>query len=108
MESSFQYRLTWKSKADLNHIASYIVINLSNPQAASKFVDHLYNAIEDVCSFPESEAIIDDPYISNEKVKMKIIDHYNMYYFPHLEQKTIYVLLYNKRNISDMLLQLDF
>ena len=40
---------------------------------------------------------------------MKIIDHYNMYYFPHLEQKNNYVLriLYNKRNISDMLL-LDF
>ena len=122
MESSFQYRLTLKAKADLDHIASYIAVNLSNPQAASKFIDHLYNAIEDVCSFPESGTIIDnihkffgnrvidDPYISNEKVRMKIIDNYNMYYFPHLEQKTIYVLriLYNKRNISDMLLQLDF
>lgn len=110
MESSFQYRLTLKAKADLDHIASYIAVNLSNPQAVSKFIDHLYNAIEDVCSFPENGTIIDDTYISNEKVKMKIIDHYNMYYFPHLEQKTIYVLriLYNKRNISDMLLQLDF
>lgn len=41
---------------------------------------------------------------------MKIIDNYNMYYFTNLEQKTIYVLriLYNKRNISNMLLQLDF
>lgn len=109
MESSFQYRLTWKAKTDLDHIASYIAINLSTPQVASKFIDHLYNAIEDVCSFPESGTIIDDPYISNEKVKMKIIDHYNMYYFPHLEQKNNYVLriLYNKRNISDMLL-LDF
>lgn len=110
MESSFQYRLTLKAKADLDHIASYIAVSLSNPQAISKFIDHLYNAIEDVCSFPENGTIIDDTYISNEKVKMKIIDHYNMYYFPHLEQKTIYVLriLYIKRNISDMLLQLDF
>ena len=48
----------------------------SNPQAASKFVDHLYNTIEDVCSFPENGTIIDDTYISNEKVRMKI-DQYN-------------------------------
>lgn len=110
MESSFQYRLTLKAKTDLDHIASYIAVNLSTPQVASKFIDHLYNAIENVCSFPENGTIIDDTYISNEKVRMKIIDHYNMYYFSHLEPKTIYVLriLYNKRNISDMLLQLDF
>lgn len=76
MESSFQYRLTWKAKADLDHIASFIAINLSNPQAASKIEDHLYNTIEDVCSFPENGTIIDDTYISNEKVRMKI-DQYN-------------------------------
>ena len=54
MESNFQYQLSLKAKADLEHIVSYIAINLSNPKAASKFIDKLNNTIDVICSFPES------------------------------------------------------
>ena len=110
MESNFQYQLSLKAKADLEHIVSYIAINLSNPKAASKFIDKLNNTIDVIYSFPESEIAIDNTFITKENVRMKTIDHYNLYYLPYLEEKMIYVLriLYNKRNISEILLQLEF
>lgn len=41
MESKYQYRLSQKAEADLDGIVSYIAVELSNPQAASDFVDKL-------------------------------------------------------------------
>ena len=43
MESKYQYRLSQKAEADLDGIVSYIAVELSNPQAASDFVDTFFS-----------------------------------------------------------------
>ena len=52
MESKYQYRLSQKAEADLDGIVSYIAVELSNPQAASDFVDKLGKVIDEIRSFP--------------------------------------------------------
>ena len=50
MESKYQYRLSQKAEADLDGIVSYIAVELSNPQAASDFVDKLGKVIDEIRS----------------------------------------------------------
>ena len=51
MESKYQYRLSQKAEADLDGIVSYIAVELSNPQAASDFVDKLGKVIDEYVLF---------------------------------------------------------
>ena len=48
MESKYQYRLSQKAEADLDGIVSYIAVELSNPQAASDFVDKLEEILREL------------------------------------------------------------
>ena len=41
MESKYSYLLTQKAEADLDGIVSYLSLELSNPKAASDFMDKL-------------------------------------------------------------------
>ena len=95
MESKYQYRLSQKAEADLDGIVSYIAVELSNPQAASDFVDKLGKVIDEIRSFPE--------------IRKKLIGSYIMYYLPVKEEKMIYVvrIVYGKRNMEEILRELD-
>lgn len=109
MGSKFQYRLSWKAEADLDDIVSYIAVELSNPQAASDFVDRLQSAIDEARSFPESGSPVNNEYLSNTEVRKKLVGNYIMYYIPTREEKMIYVIriVYGKRNMDEILRQLD-
>lgn len=109
MGSKFQYRLSWKAEADLDDIVSYIAVELSNPQAASDFVDRLQSAVDEARSFPESGSPVNNEYLSNTEVRKKLVGNYIMYYIPTREEKMIYVIriVYGKRNMDEILRQLD-
>lgn len=109
MESKFRYRLSQKAAADLDDIVSYIAVELSNPQAASTFVDKLQRAIDEARSFPESGSPVNNEYLSNTDVRKKPVGNYIMYYLPISEEKMIYVvrIVYGKRNIDELLRQFN-
>ena len=103
MESKYKYRLSQNAEADLDGIVSYIAVELSNPQAASDFVDKLGKVIDEIRSFPESFS-----YVNNE-IEKKRIGRYIMYYMPVKDEKMIYVvrIVYGKRNMEEILRELD-
>ena len=109
MESKYQYRLSQKTEADLDDIVSYIAVELSNPQAASNFVDKLEKAIDEIRFFPESGFHVNNEFFSNTAVRKHMISNYIMYYLPVAEEKMIYVvrIVYGKRNMDEILRQLD-
>ena len=100
MESKYQYRLSQKAEADLDGIVSYIAVELSNPQAASDFVDKLGK---------ESGSYVNNEFLSNTEIRKKLIGSYIMYYLPVKEEKMIYVvrIVYGKRNMEEILRELD-
>ena len=109
MESKYQYRLSQKAEADLDGIVSYIAVELSNPQAASDFVDKLGKVIDEIRSFPESGSYVNNEFLSDTDIRKKLISSYIMYYLPVKEEKMIYVvrIVYGKRNMEEILRELD-
>lgn len=109
MESKYQYRLSQKAEADLDGIVSYIAVELSNPQAASDFVDKLGKVIDEIRSFPESGSYVNNEFLSDTEIRKKLTGSYIMYYLPVKEEKMIYVvrIVYGKRNMEEILRELD-
>lgn len=73
MQSKFRYKLTQKADAALDDIVNYIAAELANPKAASDFVDKLQIAIEEALSFPESGALVVNEFLSDKKVRKKML-----------------------------------
>ena len=109
MASKLGYRLTQKAESDLDGIVLYIAIELSNPQAASDFVDKLQDNIEEARNFPESGSLVYNEFLQVENVWKKLVGNYTMYYLPDAAEKIIYILriIYSKRNMDEILKKLD-
>ena len=109
MASKFGYRLTKRAESDLDGIVSYIAVELTNPQAASDFVDKLQDNIEEARNFPESGSLVYNEFLQVENVRKKLVGNYIMYYLSDEKEKIIYILriVYGKRNMDEILKKLD-
>ena len=109
MESKWGYQLTQKADADLDDIIGYLAMELSNPKAASDFVDRLQGVIEEARAFPESGSLVVNEFAPTTEIRKKLIGNYILYYLPDFEQKKIFVLriVYGRRNMDEILRQLD-
>lgn len=109
MEYRFNYQFTHKADSDLDDIVSYIAIELSNPKAASDFLDKLQAAIEEALAFPKSGPLVNNEFLQNHEIRKKFIGNYIMYYLPDFPGETIYILriIYGKRNMDDILREID-
>ena len=107
--SEWGYQLTGKARADLDDIIRYIAVELSNPRAASDFVEKLQATIEEACSFPESGSLVVNEYLPAAKVRKKLVGNYILYYLPDPTEKIIFVLriVYGRRNMDEILRQID-
>ena len=109
MESEFKYHLTHKAEMDLENIISYISVELSNPQAASKFADKLQTAIEEARKFPESGLHAGNEFLQEYDIRKKLVGNYTMYYLPDFTEKMVYILriVYSRRNMDEILRKLN-
>ena len=109
MASKYQYRLSQKAADDLDGIVSYIASELSNPQAAADFLGRLEKVIDEIRSFPESGAPVNNEFLSNTKLRKKTVGSYLLYYLSVPETETVYIvrIVYGKRNMDEILRHLD-
>ena len=109
MASKYQYRLSQKAADALDGIVSYIASELSNPQAAADFLSRLEKMIDEIRSFPESGAPVNNEFLSNTKLRKKTVGSYLLYYLSVPETETVYIvrIVYGKRNMEEILRQLD-
>lgn len=109
MASKYQYRLSQKAADDLDGIVSYIASELSNPQAAADFLSRLEKVIDEIRSFPESGAPVNNEFLSNTMLRKKTVGSYLLYYLSVPETETVYIvrIVYGKRNMEEILRQLD-
>ena len=109
MAFKYQYRLSQKAADDLDGIVSYIASELSNPQAAADFLSRLEKVIDEIRSFPESGAPVNNEFLSNTKLRKKTVGSYLLYYLSVPETETVYIvrIVYGKRNMEEILRQLD-
>lgn len=109
MESKYDFRMTQKAEMDLDHIVSYIAVELSNPKAATDFMDKLQGVIDEACEFPQSGSPVDNEFLPINEIRKKIVGNYVLYYFPEDSEKVILVLrvVYGKRNMNEILKRLE-
>lgn len=109
MASEYRYQLTQKAAADLDDIASYMSVELSNPKAASNFMEKLAQTIQETVAFPMSGTLVNNEFVPDVGVRKKVIGNYLMYYLPDPEQKIIYIirLVYGRRNMDEILRSLE-
>lgn len=109
MESRYNYKLSQKAENDLDNIICYIVKELSNPTAASSFINNLNQVIYEIRSFPKSGSIVNNEFLLNENIRKKLLGNYIMYYLPVSQERMIYILriVYAKRNMDEILLELS-
>jgi plasmid stabilization system protein ParE len=109
MESKYNYQFTQKAEADLDDVVLYIARELSNPKAASDFVNKLQEVIEEILAFPDSGALVVNDFLQDKEIRKKLVGNYILYYFSNFEEKTVYILriVYGRRNMDEILRQLD-
>ncbi len=97
MDSKFKF--TDKAENDLDEILNYISNKLCNFQAAND----LFKTIDNIIAFPLSYPLLENEYVRNRNTRKAIIDNYNLYYV--IESNIIVVLriIYNKRDLSELI-----
>ncbi len=109
MDSKYSYLFSEKAETDLNDIIRYIAVTLSNPAAASAFIDSLLAVIDDTCLFPPSGALPENEFISDIGIRKKPVGNYIVYYLPDESNSRIIFLriLYGRRNLSEILAEIN-
>ncbi|MBO4603990.1 MAG: type II toxin-antitoxin system RelE/ParE family toxin [Clostridiales bacterium] len=101
----YSFEITEKAERDLDDILRYISVELANPKAASRFIEDFMKAVDEVCSFPECGALVDNEYIPVRSVRHMVIGNYVMYYLPDQNKKICFVLrlIYGRRDLRGLL-----
>ena len=103
----YSFVITDKANTDLDEIVRYISIELANPDAASGFIDHFLEMVDNVCSFPESGSLVNNVFLPDSSVRHKVIGNYVMYYLPDDDLRACIVLrvIYGGRDLEGILKQ---
>lgn len=109
MASEFDYQLTEKAEVDLDGIMFDIAAQLGNPQAVANFLDQLQVAIQEVCAYPESGALVANTFLPCKTVRKKLAGSDILYYLPERQEKMLYILriLYGSRNLEEILSEMN-
>ena len=108
MDYSYGYDFTRIAESDLSDIVSYIAIKLSNPKAASDWMDMLQKKIDETRLFPESGGLVDNDLITIGGVRRKLVGSYIMYYLPDADAHMIHILriIYGQRFLDEIVQEL--
>ena len=105
----YSYIITDKASTDLEGIIKYIAIELADPAAATNFIERYKEAINTICSFPESGALINNEFLPAADVRHIVVGNYIAFYYPDHDNKTCTVLriIYGKRDLRNIILRHD-
>lgn len=109
MESKYQYEFTEQATNDLDAILHYIITELGNSTAASKFMERLEKGIKEACDFPKSGALTENEYLPEIEIREKYIGHYTMYYMTDSPGEKIIVirLVYSGRDSAEVMKEIE-
>lgn len=108
MAYKYKYYLTETANLDLDEIINYISVELSNPKAAKLLINDFENAIDTICTFPESGTLLNNEYLHVNNIRKKVIKNYTIYYINNENDDTILILriLSNRQNLSRVMFKL--
>ena len=102
---TYQIHITKTAERDLVSATDYIEFTLKNPSAADSLLDKAEERISELSSFPEANAVVDDPVLSAWGIRFTVINNYLAFYT--ILGDTVYIVrfLYGKRDWTSILKQ---
>lgn len=70
---TYQIHITKTAERDLISAADYIEFTLKNPAAADSLLDKAEERISELSSFPEANAVVDDPVLSAWGIRFIVV-----------------------------------
>ena len=92
VSESYGFVLTETAEADLDDTISYIANDLSNPDAASSFVEELQRKTDEIRKRPKSGRPVENDYLKRNDVRRFLVGNYIVYYFIDQEKRVIVIL----------------
>lgn len=101
----YDYDLTEIAESDIDETLSYMEDDLSNPTAASDFMDALEDKIDEICKNPKTGRIVKNPYLKRDDVRRFLVDNYIAYYIIDEDNSKIVILrlVYGRRDLDKIL-----
>ena len=91
------------AQADMEQIFEYIVFELKNPSAAVGQIADFQNALENVCSFPESCPYTGNEYVKERSLRKLIVNNYIVFYRVKGDEIQVVRVLYGMRDFASIL-----
>ena len=100
MGCEYQYQMTNRALQDVRETVGYLRNELQNEKAAGTWMDTIEKSIAQLCTFPESGALVLTEYLPGKYVRRKVTGNYVLYYQILREQQIIRILriVYGKRD----------
>ena len=102
---NYGYVLTEIAESDIDETIEYISGDLSNPDAASSFLDDLEQKIDEICKNPKTGRLVNNEYLKRNDVRRFLVGNYISYYIIDEETGNIVILrmVYGKRDQNEIL-----
>ena len=101
---AYSYKFSSRAETELDSHLDYIANELHNPTAAQNFFRKIFEAIDNVCNFPQSGTLIDNDFVSDASIRRLLVDNYIVYYKPLDAERAIYIvrIVYGYRKQEDI------
>ena len=104
MESKkYQLKIFPLARLDMEQIFEYIAGELCNPTAALGQINDFEKAFENVCSFPESQPLINNEYVKDKSLRKMVVNNYIAFYCVKDNEIQVVRVLYGMSNYEILL-----
>lgn len=104
MESKkYQLKIFPLARLDMEQIFEYIAGELCNPTAAIGQINDFEKAFERVCSFPESQPLINNEYVKDKSLRKMVVNNYIAFYRVKDNEIQVVRVLYGMSNYEILL-----
>ncbi len=104
MESKkYQLKIFPLARLDMEQIFEYIAGELCNPTAAIGQINDFEKAFENVCSFPESQPLINNEYVKDKSLRKMVVNNYIAFYRVKDNEIQVVRVLYGMSNYEILL-----
>ena len=104
MESKkYQLKIFPLARLDMEQIFEYIAGELCIPPAALGQINDFEKAFENVCSFPESQPLINNEYVKDKSLRKMVVNNYIAFYRVKDNEIQVVRVLYGMSNYEILL-----
>ena len=103
MEYKYKLNIYPMALLDMEQIYRYIAVELCNPTAATKQMQDIKKAFENICTFPESCPLTNNEQLKDRSLRKMLVNKYIIFY--RIKNKEIHVvrIIYGMSNYESIL-----